>query len=210
MSNSNQQTNNNGNIKKFNKVATFVKNGFKNAMTTRGNEIAHTNEVVKSGIVGVVLTFKDFFIFLGSGVVFLFYYLLNTIITFKTIPSQFQKAAKNNFRLGISALRYNNIVDARIRFLLSNMFFNKSPTTKYYVAYSYYLEHKYTKSLKYLRSALQLEPDNKKCIGLVKQIEEELKENNIVKDNGTKTNKKMDREDVEENKKEQIDKQEDI
>lgn len=159
---------------KADKVFSFVKRGLKYSIFTRDEDRSRTNEIIKGGIVGTILTLKDFLVFIGSGVVVCFYYIINIFFTFKTLPSQFKKSAKNNFRLGLEALKVNNIIDARIRFLLSNMFFSKSPTTKYYIAYSYYLQHKYTKSLKYLKSALQIEPEHERCIGLVKQIEAEL------------------------------------
>ena len=76
-------------------------------------------------------------------------------------------------------LKRNNILDARMRFLMSNVMFRKSPTTKYYIAYTYFLSSDYKKSLKYLKDALTINNKHSKSIELVKQIEEKLSKNNI-------------------------------
>ena len=94
--------------------------------------------------------------------------------SFKRMPHAFTRAAQNNFRIGIEMLKLNNLIDARIRFLLSNMFYSKSPTTKFYIAYVYFLQRNFKKSLKYLKQGIDLDSSNERIKKLLFQVEEEL------------------------------------
>ena len=164
-----------------NKIWSFVKSGVKNSLFTRDRDKTHTNERLMENGIGLFIAFKDFFALIGSGLVLMFYYLIGIFFSLKSIPSQLKNASKNNFHLGIEALKANNLLDARIRFLLADMFFSKSPTIKYYIAFTYYLGHKHKKSLKYLKKAIDIDPENKRCIALVSQIEKELNDNKEIK-----------------------------
>lgn len=160
-----------------NKIWSFIKSGVRNSLFTRDRDKTHTNERLMENGIGLFIAFKDFFALIGSGLVLMFYYLIGIFFSLKSIPSQLKNASKNNFHLGIEALKANNLLDARIRFLLADMFFSKSPTIKYYIAFTYCLGHKHKKSLKYLKKAIDIDPENKRCIALVSQIEKELNEN---------------------------------
>lgn len=164
-----------------NKVLSFIKSGVRNSLFTREREKTHTSERLMENGVGLFVAFKDFFALIGAGLVLMFYYLIGIFFSLKSIPSQLKNASKNNFHLGIEALKANNLLDARIRFLLADMFFSKSPTIKYYIAFTYYLGHKHKKSLKYLKKAIDIDPENKRCIALVSQIEKELNDNKEIK-----------------------------
>ena len=123
------------------------------------------------------ITFRDFFYAIWLLGAFLFYYTIGLIRTAKSIPHGMTRVSANNFRLGLELLRKNDLMEARIRFLLSNLFYSKSPATKYYIAYIYFLQHNYVKSLKYIRQSIQIEKPDKRTIELVKLIEEAMGDN---------------------------------
>jgi hypothetical protein len=93
----------------------------------------------------------------------------------KLIMETRHKAGKNNYILGVQMLKENFLPDAKIRFLLSDMFYNKSAMTKYYIAYIYYLEGNYNKSLQYLKKSVTLRPTMKISSDLLAKIENDMK-----------------------------------
>lgn len=134
--------------------------------------------------------FTDFFSLLISCAKWLYYYIFNLFTATKTIRKESKRAAVNNFRIGLIMLKMNKVLDAKIRFLMSNMFFKKSPLTKYYIAYTFFLEHKYTKSLKYIHDAIKLDPKHQRSIELMHAIEKEMEMTKIINKAAEKTEKK--------------------
>ena len=114
-----------------------------------------------------------------NGFSYLLTVLCTNIITFfATIfnaRKEIKQAAKNNFKLGLIELKEHHYTDAKLRFMLSNIMYNKSATTKYYIAYVFYLEHKFNKALKYINEAITIDQKHARCIALTKRIEEEMK-----------------------------------
>ena len=133
--------------------------------------------------------FTDFFSLLWSCAKWLHYYIFNLFSATKQIRSEGKRAAVNNFRIGLIMLKMNKVLDAKIRFLMSNMFFKKSPLTKYYIAYTFFLEHKYTKSLKYIHEAIKLDPRHQRSIELMHAIEKEMEMTKIINNAAEKTEK---------------------
>lgn len=133
--------------------------------------------------------FTDFFSLLWSCAKWLHYYIFNLFSATKQIRSEGKRAAVNNFRIGLIMLKMNKVLDAKIRFLMSNMFFKKSPLTKYYIAYTFFLEHKYTKSLKYIHEAIKLDPRHQRSIELMHAIEKEMEMAKIINNAAEKTEK---------------------
>ena len=133
--------------------------------------------------------FTDFFSLLISCAKWLYYYVFNLFTATKTIRKESKRAAVNNFRIGLMMLKMNKVLDAKIRFLMSNMFFKKSPLTKYYIAYTFFLEHKYTKSLKYIHDAIKLDPKHQRSIELMRAIEKEMEMTKIINKAVEKTGK---------------------
>ena len=131
--------------------------------------------------------FTDFFSLLISCAKWLYYYVFNLFTATKTIRKESKRAAVNNFRIGLMMLKMNKVLDAKIRFLMSNMFFKKSPLTKYYIAYTFFLEHKYTKSLKYIHDAIKLDPKHQRSIELMHAIEKEMEMTKIINKAAEKT-----------------------
>ncbi len=122
--------------------------------------------------------FHDIGVLIKSLAILLYSYTFGLFSTIKLFKEESKKAAKNNFQIGLEMLKMNNLLDARIRFLMSNMFFKHSPTTKYYIAYTYYLSHDYKKSLKYIKEAININNKHQRSIKLMKNIEEELSNDN--------------------------------
>ncbi len=131
--------------------------------------------------------FTDFFSLLISCARWLYYYIFNLFSATKQIRKESKRAAVNNFRIGLMMLKMNKVLDAKIRFLISNMFFKKSPLTKYYIAYTFFLEHKYTKSLKYIHEAIKLDPKHQRAIELMHAIEKEMEMSKIINKAAEKT-----------------------
>ncbi|MEN9782536.1 MAG: hypothetical protein RL208_689 [Pseudomonadota bacterium] len=101
--------------------------------------------------------------------------LFGFIADTKLIMETRHKAGKNNYVLGVKMLKENFLPDAKVRFLLSDMFYNKSAMTKYYIAYIYYLEGNYNKSLRYLKESVNLRPSMKISSELLEKIENDMK-----------------------------------
>ena len=59
------------------------------------------------------------------------------------------------------------------------MFYGKSATTKYYIAYVYYLQENYKKSLKYLRQSLAIDSSDERSLELLKLLENKIMKKNI-------------------------------
>ena len=131
--------------------------------------------------------FTDFFSLLWSCIKWLYYYIFNLFSATKQIRKESKRAAVNNFRIGLMMLKMNKVLDAKIRFLMSNMFFKKSPLTKYYIAYTFFLEHKYTKSLKYIHEAIKLDPRHQRSMELMHTIEKEMEMTKIINKAAEKT-----------------------
>ena len=131
--------------------------------------------------------FVNVFSLLASCGRWLYYYIFNLFSTTKQIRKESKRAAVNNFRIGLMMLKMNKVLDAKIRFLMSNMFFKGSPLTKYYIAYTFFLEHKYTKSLKYIHEAIKLDPKHQRSIELMHAIEKEIEMTKIINKAAEKT-----------------------
>lgn len=110
-------------------------------------------------------------------------YLLNLLIGIKSyveseyfeIKKNIKIAAKNNYVLGKMMLRKNNIHDAKIRFILANIFHKNSARINYQLAYVYFIEGKYLKSLKYLHIAIKINPNIPGAMQLLHKVESILK-----------------------------------
>lgn len=99
-------------------------------------------------------------------------FFFNLFIVFVRLYHGKINPAINNFILGKKMLEINNLLDAKIRFLLANKF-QKRPSAilKYYLAYIYYLEGNMKKCLLYLNESISLKPKMKCAIELFKKIE---------------------------------------
>ena len=166
----------NNDEKKINhsKILSFLVNGAKKTMSPNVNN-TNTAKYIKRRSVDICNETLDILSIFWLSFGIIFYYILGMFKMVKNVPHAFRRAAQNNFKLGIEALANNNLIDARIRFLLSNLFYNKSATTKYYIAYIYYMQRNFSKSLKYLKQAISLQPNHKRSRELLKMIEIELK-----------------------------------
>jgi len=154
--------------------------------------ISSDSEMIKSMVdrgAEIKSLFKDLFSLLISCIKWLYYYIFHLFSTTKQIRKESKRAAVNNFRIGLIMLKMNKVLDAKIRFLMSNMFFKKSPLTKYYIAYTFFLEHKYTKSLKYIHEAIKLDPKHQRSIELMHAIEKEMEMTKIINKAAEKTEK---------------------
>ena len=156
------------------KILKFFLNGLKKTMSPN-TESVHITKRIKERSLDIVDNLIDFFYIIFNGIFIVIYYIFGMFLMAKDIPHAFTRAAHNNFRLGLENLKKNNLVDARIRLLLSNLFYSKSPTTKYYIAYTYYRQGNFSKSLQYLNQTVKLDSKNERAIALIKQIETELK-----------------------------------
>lgn len=79
-------------------------------------------------------------------------------------------AARNNYLLGREMLKENNLLDAKFRFLLANFFYKKSVAIKYCLAYVYFREDSFEKSLKYANECLKLRPTFKPVKKIIDNI----------------------------------------
>ena len=166
--------NNEENNKSYNKIYNFFADGFKKSISPNIRK-SRTANYVKERTFDVYSCIKDvIYIFLTSAEIIIRCFIEFFKIT-KNIPNAFRKAAKNNFKLGLESLKKNNLIDARIRFLLANLFYNKSAKIKYYIAYVYYKQRSFSKSLKYLEQSISIDSKNKKYISLFKEINNEIK-----------------------------------
>jgi hypothetical protein len=91
------------------------------------------------------------------------------------IASGKERIAVNHYKLGKMMLKEGSLVDAKIRFLLADTFYKKSPMIKYYIAYVYYMEGNTKKSLIYLRSAIDLKPNMTQARNLFDLIDKQRK-----------------------------------
>ena len=151
----------------------FLKKGTKNVFFRSNNNDSASMTIKQYGNI-VYNIFFDIYKLFSSLLGLLYSYTFGLFSTLKLFKAESKKAAKNNFRIGLEMLKANNIFDARIRFMMSNMFFNKSPTTKYYIAYTYYLSKDYKKSLKYINQSISIDNRYKRSIDLLKVIEKEM------------------------------------
>ena len=154
-------------------VGKMIANSFKTTFSTSIRTSDSVNYIKRrgfdmyenvSGVTGI----------LWKSLTIIFYACVGMFRLTMDIPHALSRAAHNNFRLGLENLKSNNLIDARIRFLLSNLFFSKSATTKYYIAYVYYRQQNFTKSLNYLKQAISLNPRHDKSLALLQVIESEL------------------------------------
>ena len=156
------------------KIYNFFSSGFKKMMSPNvGNSFV--TERIKSRSIDLFSIVIDVFYILFTSITIIFYCFYDLFKLTKDTRNVLNRAAKNNFRLGLEALKKNNLIDARIRFLLANMFYSKSPTIKYHIAYVYYLQRNFTKSLKYLKQSISLDSRHEKSIVLLQNIDVVLK-----------------------------------
>ena len=153
-----------------NRIVKFIKRNLKQPLSRYTDDSAVIDSVKNYGnIVGI--TTRDVYRLFRAFFSLMYSATFGFFATLKLFKQESKKAAKNHFHIGLEMLKRNNIIDARMRFLMSNMMFSKSPTTKYYIAYTYFLSHNYKKSLKYLKDGLFINNQHHKSIELVKQIE---------------------------------------
>ena len=156
-----------------NKVIKFIRRNLKQPLSRYTNDSAVVDSVKSYGSI-FSLTIRDIYRLFRAFFSLIYSSTFGFFATLKLFKNESKKAAKNHFHIGLEMLKRNNILDARMRFLMSNMMFRKSPTTKYYIAYTYFLSNNYKKSLKYLKDGLSINNHHNKSIELVKQIEEIL------------------------------------
>ena len=156
-----------------NKVIKFIRRNLKQPLSRYTNDSAVVDSVKSYGNI-FSLTIQDVYRLFRAFFSLIYSFTFGFFSTLKLFKNESKKAAKNHFHIGLEMLKRNNILDARMRFLMSNMMFRKSPTTKYYIAYTYFLSNNYKKSLKYLKDGLSINSRHNKSIELVKQIEEKL------------------------------------
>ena len=154
------------------KVTNFIKTGMKKVFSTNVGGDNYVTNKVKERSYDLYSNLRDFAGIAVQCVLFIFDYTISLLYNLAILPSAIKKASQNNFRLGLESLKLNNVIEARIRFLLSNMFYHKSATTKYYIAYTYFLQGNNKKSLKYLQQALKLNSSHEKSLALLQKIEE--------------------------------------
>jgi len=169
---------NNQEDSKGKKILKFFYNGLKKSMSPNMDGV-YVAKKIKERSTDVYNNVLDFAYIIVNGFLIVFYYIFGMFIMAKDIPHAFTRAAQNNFRLGLENLKKNNIIDARIRLLLSNLFYSKSATTKYYIAYTYYRQGNFAKSLKYLNQALKIDSANDKARALIEQIDNDIHKTNI-------------------------------
>ena len=158
-----------------NKIASLAIKGFKRAMSSTVGEEVYVAKRIKARSYDLYANFRDFGSVIWNSILIVFYAIIGLFRLIIDTPHAFRRASQNNFRLGLESLKAGNLIDARIRFLLSNIFYGKSATTKYYIAYVYYLQGNYTKSLKYLKQSINIESDERSAT-LLSKIEEALGE----------------------------------
>lgn len=163
-----------GNATNGKKIFSMLSKGFKKTMSPDYDSSVYAVNRIKARSYDLYSNLRDFFYVIWMIFSIVFYYIIGAFKLLKIAPHAFSMAAKNNFRIGINMLEKNNLVDARIRFLLSNLFYNKSTTTKYYIAFVYYKQNNIKKSLKYLKQAINLNPSHERSIELLKEIEKSL------------------------------------
>ena len=164
-----------------NKVIKFIRRNLKQPLSRYTNDSAVVDSVKSYGSI-FSLTIRDIYRLFRAFFSLIYSSTFGFFATLKLFKNESKKAAKNHFHIGLEMLKRNNILDARMRFLMSNMMFRKSPTTKYYIAYTYFLSHNYKTSLKYLKDGLSINSHHNKSLELVKQIEGKLsqgKHNNL-------------------------------
>ena len=176
--------NNNDNINSKNNSAKnhiydFLATGFKKSISPNIRN-SYVVKHVKERTFDIYSCVRDVLYILLTSADIIFRCFLMLFKMAKDFPNAFKRAAKNNFRLGMKSLKTNNLIEARMRFLLSNMFYNKSATTKYYIAYTYYRQKNLSKSLKYLEQAIKINSKDKKSIELFKNIESEIKKDTTI------------------------------
>lgn len=159
-------------------VVEFFKDGLKKSFSLDNDSII-VSKRIKERSFDLYNNFIDVFMIFFNAIAIIFYYFLGMFISLKDVPHGISRAAHNNFRLGLENLKKNDLIDARIRFLLSNMFYSKSATTKYYIAYVYYLQENYKKSLKYLRQSLAIDSSDERSLELLKLLENKIMKKNI-------------------------------
>ena len=152
------------------KVVKFIRRNLKQPLSRYTNDSAVVDSVKSYGNI-FSLTIRDVYRLFRAFFSLIYSSTFGFFATLKLFKNESKKAAKNHFHIGLEMLKRNNILDARMRFLMSNMMFRKSPTTKYYIAYTYFLSNNYKKSLKYLKDGLFINNQHHKSIELVKQIE---------------------------------------
>ncbi|GEM_PF-7105860 len=157
------------------KIASLAVKGFKRAMSSTVGEEVYVAKRIKARSYDLYANFRDFGFIIWTTIQIIFYAIIGFFRIIKDFPRAFRRASQNNFRLGLIDLKAGNLIDARIRFLLSNMFYGKSSTTKYYIAYVYYLQGNYTKSLKYLKQSISIDATDERANALLLKIEEALK-----------------------------------
>lgn len=157
------------------KIASLAVSGFKKAMSSTVGEEVYVAKRIKARSYDLYANIRDFGSIILYTFLIIFYAMLGLFRLLMDAPHAFRRAAQNNFRLGLTALKAGNLIDARIRLLLSNMFYNKSATTKYYISYVYYLQGNYTKSLKYLKQSINIDATDKRANDLLLKIETALK-----------------------------------
>ena len=155
------------------KTIEALKKGLKTSfsMSNSKSEVAKT---IKSYTYTLLQIIKDFGLIFKSLLLILYSVSFGMIISIAMIKKESKKAATNNFKLGLESLNLNNLTSARMRFLLSNIFYGKSATTKYYIAYTYFLSQNYKMCLKYIKKAISINQNHKKSIDLMKKVEKEL------------------------------------
>lgn len=160
------------------KVFKFIRKNLKQPLSRYTDDSAVIDSMRSYGNI-FQITIRDIFRLFRAFFSLIYSSTFGFFATLRLFKKESKKAAKNHFHIGLEMLKRNNILDARMRFLMSNVMFRKSPTTKYYIAYTYFLSSDYKKSLKYLKDALTINNKHNKSIELVKQIEDKLSKNNI-------------------------------
>ena len=159
-----------------NKIASLAVKGFKRAMSSTVGEEVYVAKRIKARGYDLYANFRDFGFIIWNSILIVFYAIIGLFRLIIDAPHAFRRASQNNFRLGLEDLKAGNLIDARIRFLLSNMFYSKSATTKYYIAYVYFLQENYKTSLKYLKQSINIDSNDDRVKALLSKIEEALGE----------------------------------
>lgn len=160
------------------KTIEAIKKGIKTSFSI-SNSKSEVAKTVKSYTYTLWQIIKDFGLIFKSLLLILYSVSFGMIVSIAMIKKESKKASTNNFKLGLESLKLNNLTSARIRFLLSNIFYSKSATTKYYIAYTYFLSQNYKMCLKYIKKAISINQNHKKSIELMKKVEKELHSKNI-------------------------------
>ena len=157
------------------KIADLAVKGFKKAMSSTVGEEVYVAKRIKARSYDLYANIRDFGSIIWYTLLIVFYATIGLFRLLIDVPRAFSRAAQNNFRLGLIELKAGNLIDARIRLLLSNMFYGKSAITKYYISYIYYLQGNYTKSLKYLKQSINIDATDRRANDLLLKIETALK-----------------------------------